>query len=171
MSTLTSRRHRSNNVQIPTQPTRIRMPRVDSDAFGAASEKVARYFGTARFLVTQTAIVAVWIALNVVAASVRWDPYPFILLNLAFSTQAAYAAPFILLSQNRQADRDRVQIQEDRAVDARQRATTDYLATELASLRLGQSEAATRDYVDRVLARELAALREHLVAEIRGARG
>jgi uncharacterized membrane protein len=100
-------------------------------------------------------------------ASVRWDPYPFILLNLAFSTQAAYAAPFILLAQNRQADRDRVQIAEDRSVDARQRATTDYLAVEIAGLRQAQNNVATRNYVDRVLTRELAALREHLVTEIR----
>lgn len=168
MSVLTTRRDRTNNAATPADPARLRLPRLNSDAFGEASETVARFFGTARFLVIQTALVAVWIALNITAASVRWDPYPFILLNLAFSTQAAYAAPFILLAQNRQADRDRVQIAEDRAVDARQRATTDYLATELASVRISQSEAATRDYIDRALARELANLRDQLVAEIRG---
>lgn len=76
------------------------------DAFGRKAEAFARFFGTPTFLIAQTAIVVVWIALNVAAASLRWDPYPFILLNLAFSLQAAYAAPLILLAQTRQADRD-----------------------------------------------------------------
>lgn len=77
------------------------------DAFGRKAEAFARLFGTPTFLIVQTAIVVVWIALNVAAASLRWDPYPFILLNLAFSLQAAYAAPLILLAQTRQADRDK----------------------------------------------------------------
>ena len=89
----------------------------------------------------------VWIALNVVAVRLRWDPYPFILLNLAFSTQAAYAAPLILLAQNRQADRDRVQAEEDRARAAAIRADTEYLARELASLRVAVGELATRDFI------------------------
>jgi uncharacterized membrane protein len=167
MNASTSRRERAANLSIPTGRQQIHIPRPDPDSFGAVSEQVARFFGTARFLVIQTVIVVVWIALNVAAASIRWDPYPFILLNLAFSTQAAYAAPFILLAQNRQADRDRVQIAEDRAVDAQQRATTDYLAVELAGLRQAQNDAATRDYVDRALSRELDVLRESLIAEIR----
>ena len=79
----------------------------DPDAFGRFSEAIARFLGTGRFLVGQTILVVVWITLNVVAVRLRWDPYPFILLNLAFSTQAAYAAPLILLAQNRQDDRDR----------------------------------------------------------------
>jgi uncharacterized membrane protein len=78
-----------------------------SDSFGRRAETFARWFGTPGFLVMQTAIVAVWILLNVLAATLRWDPYPFILLNLAFSLQAAYAAPLILLAQARQADRDK----------------------------------------------------------------
>jgi uncharacterized membrane protein len=78
-----------------------------SDSFGRRAETFARWFGTPGFLVMQTAIVTVWILLNVVAATRRWDPYPFILLNLAFSLQAAYAAPLILLAQARQADRDK----------------------------------------------------------------
>jgi uncharacterized membrane protein len=77
------------------------------DAFGRGAEKVARFFGTPRYILGQTMVVIVWIALNAVALSFRWDPYPFILLNLAFSTQAAYAAPLILLAQTRQADRDK----------------------------------------------------------------
>jgi uncharacterized membrane protein len=75
--------------------------------FGAAAEKAARFFGTPRYILGQSLAVAVWIALNALAISLRWDPYPFILLNLAFSTQAAYAAPLILLAQTRQADRDK----------------------------------------------------------------
>ena len=78
-----------------------------TDRFGLAAERFARFFGTPRFILGQTALVVVWIALNAVAISLRWDPYPFILLNLAFSTQAAYAAPLILLAQTRQADRDK----------------------------------------------------------------
>src|SRR5687768_14584228 len=77
------------------------------DRFGLAAERFARLFGTPGFLVAQTVLVAVWIALNALAVGLRWDPYPFILLNLVFSTQAAYAAPLILLAQTRQADRDK----------------------------------------------------------------
>ena len=84
-----------------------------------------------------------------------WDPYPFILLNLAFSTQAAYAAPLILLAQNRQADRDRVQAEEDRARAASIRADTEYLARELASLRVAVGELATRDFIRGELGRLL----------------
>src|SRR5437763_11677420 len=78
------------------------------DAFGRGAEKVARFFGTPRYILGQTVAVIVWIALNSVALMSHWDPYPFILLNLAFSTQAAYAAPLILLAQTRQADRDKL---------------------------------------------------------------
>lgn len=78
------------------------------DAFGRWAERAARFFGTPQYILGQTAMVIVWIAVNAVAVSLRWDPYPFILLNLAFSTQAAYAAPLILLAQTRQADRDKI---------------------------------------------------------------
>jgi uncharacterized membrane protein len=81
--------------------------RLDPDAVGRFAEGIARFLGTGRFLAVQTVIVIVWIGLNVFAVRLRWDPYPFILLNLAFSTQAAYAAPLILLAQTRQADRDK----------------------------------------------------------------
>lgn len=86
-----------------------------SDAFGRRAEAFARWFGTPTFLIGQTAIVGVWVALNVVAVSLRWDPYPFILLNLMFSLQAAYAAPLILLAQTRQADRDKGMSEADAA--------------------------------------------------------
>ena len=121
--------------------------RLDPDAVGRFAEAIARFLGTGRFLAVQTVIVIVWIALNVFAVRLQWDPYPFILLNLAFSTQAAYAAPLILLAQNRQADRDRVQAEEDRARAAQTRADTEYLARELAALRVAIGELATRDFI------------------------
>jgi uncharacterized membrane protein len=111
-------------------------PSYDPDAFGRLAEAMARYLGTGRYLAIQTTLVFIWIALNLTAAALRWDPYPFILLNLAFSTQAAYAAPLILLAQNRQADRDRDEIQRDRDTNARQLADTEFLAREIAALRL-----------------------------------
>jgi uncharacterized membrane protein len=123
--------------------------KVDVEKFGQASEDLARFFGTAQYLVIQTMIVIVWIALNilVVTRGIRWDPYPFILLNLAFSTQAAYAAPLILLAQNRQADRDKVQNEQDRSRDEQNIANTEYLLREVASLRLAVNDVATRDFV------------------------
>lgn len=120
---------------------------VDPDWFARFSERVARFLGTGRFLAIQTVIVIVWIVLNLTAWIGSWDPYPFILLNLAFSTQAAYAAPLILLAQNRQDDRDRVSLEEDRARAERTKADTEYLARELAALRLAVGEVATRDYL------------------------
>jgi len=125
-----------------------RRPELDPDAFARLSARVARFLGTGRYLAIQTVIVIVWIALNLVLMGVyRWDPYPFILLNLAFSTQAAYAAPLILLAQNRQDDRDRVSLDEDRNRAERTKADTEYLARELAALRLAVGEVATRDYL------------------------
>ncbi len=120
---------------------------IDPDTFARFSERIARFLGTGRFLAIQSIIVAIWIALNTLAAAWRWDPYPFILLNLAFSTQAAYAAPLILLAQNRQDDRDRVSLEEDRARAERTKADTEYLARELAALRLAVGETVTRDYL------------------------
>jgi uncharacterized membrane protein len=79
-----------------------------NDRFGMLAERFARFFGTPGFIIGQSVLVIIWIAANAAAFSFRWDPYPFILLNLAFSTQAAYAAPLILLAATRQADRDRV---------------------------------------------------------------
>ena len=127
--------------------------RLNNDAVGRFAEGIARFLGTGRFLAVQTIIVIAWITINVVAVRLRWDPYPFILLNLAFSTQAAYAAPLILLAQNRQADRDRVQAEEDRARAAQTRADTEYLARELAALRVAIGELATRDFIRGELAR------------------
>ncbi len=80
------------------------------NAFGRKAETAARFFGTPKYIIGQTILVIAWIAVNAVAIGLRWDPYPFILLNLAFSTQAAYAAPLILLAQTRQADRDKAAV-------------------------------------------------------------
>ena len=120
---------------------------IDPDTFARLSERLARFLGTGRYLTIQTAIVIVWIVINVFAVAWQWDPYPFILLNLAFSTQAAYAAPLILLAQNRQDDRDRVSLDEDRARAERTKADTEYLARELAALRLAVGDMVTRDYL------------------------
>jgi len=130
----------------PAGSRRLRLT-VDTEWFARVAESLARFLGTGTFLLWQSIIVATWIALNVFAISLRWDPYPFILLNLAFSTQAAYAAPLILLAQNRQDDRDRVSLEEDRTRAGRLSAETEYLARELASMRLQLGEVVTRDYL------------------------
>ena len=117
----------------------------DPEAFGRFSEAIARTLGTARFLVIQTGVVAVWILINVAFGELRFDEYPFILLTLALSLQAAYAAPLILLAQNRQADRDRAESERDREVSSRTQADTEYLARELAGVRLALSDVVTLD--------------------------
>lgn len=145
---------RSGSQRLST-PRTSRIPglRIDPDTLGRLTESVARFFGTGRYLAIQTIAVAAWIVLNVYAVSLKWDPYPFILLNLAFSTQAAYAAPLILLAQSRQENRDRVSLDEDRRRAAQTKADTEYLARELASLRLAVGEVATRDYLHHELER------------------
>ena len=117
----------------------------DPDAFGRFAERLARFLGTGRYLVAQTLVVILWITLNVIGISQHWDPYPFILLNLMFSTQAAYAAPLILLAQNRQADRDKDEVERDREMNARSLAETEYLAREIAAVRLAVDRKADRE--------------------------
>jgi uncharacterized membrane protein len=129
------------------------LPRLDPDAFGQWTEKVARYFGTGRYLAIQTVLVIAWIVFNVAAISLRFDKYPFILLNLMFSTQAAYAAPLILLAQNRQDDRDRVQGEADRDEARQSKADLEYLAREIAAIRMALGEVATRDFLRAELTR------------------
>jgi uncharacterized membrane protein len=149
----------------------------DPDAFGEFSEGVARFLGTGRFLVAQTIIVTVWILLNVFAVRFRWDPYPFILLNLGFSTQAAYAAPLILLAQNRQAERDRSQAEFDRQVNQRTQAEAEFLARELASVRISLADAVTTEDLDRAVERIIGTMerarqqREEQESEARAAAG
>ncbi|MGF7237995.1 MAG: DUF1003 domain-containing protein [Frankia sp.] len=138
--------------------------RVDREAVGRVAELVARNLGTSRYLAIQTVVVIVWIGVNIAVGFMRWDPYPFILLNLAFSTQAAYAAPLILLAQNRQDDRDRSALAEDRAAAVRMREDTEFLAREVAALRIAQSEAASRQYLRTEMTHQLAQLRDDLEA-------
>jgi uncharacterized membrane protein len=127
--------------------------RYDPETFGKLSEAIARYFGTARFLAIQSVIVVAWIILNSIGFINHWDPYPFILLNLLFSTQAAYAAPLILLAQNRQDERDRQNVERDRQVAARTQADTEFLARELASVRLALAGMATAEDINSSLSR------------------
>jgi uncharacterized membrane protein len=127
--------------------------RYDADAFGRFAESMARFLGTGRFIVGQTVLVVAWIIFNTVGAIKHWDPYPFILLNLAFSTQAAYAAPLILLAQNRQDDRDRANIERDREVAARTQADTEFLARELAAVRLALADVVTAQDLEDSLGR------------------
>jgi uncharacterized membrane protein len=128
-------------------------PYYDPDAFGRFSEAIARFLGTGRYLAVQTILVVLWIAFNIVAERFRFDPYPFILLNLMFSTQAAYAAPLILLAQNRQADRERAEIDRDREAAARERADMDFLAREMAAIRIALQTKASRDDLADMLTR------------------
>ncbi|HZM82090.1 MAG TPA: DUF1003 domain-containing protein [Candidatus Limnocylindrales bacterium] len=152
---MTDRTDRTDRLDQPRAPGRtIRIPSLDTEAFGNFAEKFARFMGTPQFLVWMTVVVIVWITLNLVGVfGLRWDPYPFILLNLFFSTQASYAAPLILLAQNRQADRDRISIEEDRRRAAAQKADTEYLSREIASLRMSLGEVATRDFIRSELAK------------------
>ena len=133
----------------PVDPRRtIRRPHYDPEAFGRVSERIARFIGTGRFLVYMTIFIVVWVIWNIFGPeSARWDEYPFIFLTLILSLQASYAAPLILLAQNRQADRDRVNLDQDREATVRAREDMDYLAREVASLRIGLGEVATRDYL------------------------
>ncbi|MEY4401658.1 MAG: hypothetical protein RL072_1523 [Actinomycetota bacterium] len=133
---------RREDLANPRYRRKLNVP-YEPGAFGRFSEAVARNLGTARFLVVQTFLVLVWISINVLSITLRWDPYPFILLNLMFSVQAAYAAPLILLAQNRQEDRDRQALENDRAVATRTQENAEYLARELAGVRLALSNTAT----------------------------
>ncbi|HMD92926.1 MAG TPA: DUF1003 domain-containing protein [Trebonia sp.] len=141
--------------------------RYDADAFGRFSEAIARFMGTGRFLAGQTVFVIGWLILNTIGFVQHWDPYPFILLNLAFSTQAAYAAPLILLAQNRQDDRDRANIERDRELAARTQADTEYLARELAAIRLALDDMVTMHDLEDALSRlaKLMTGRQALAAE------
>jgi uncharacterized membrane protein len=120
-------------------------PVYDPDSFGRFAENLARLLGTGRYLAAQTVFVIVWIVLNIIGLVHHWDKYPFILLNLGFSTQAAYAAPLILLAQNRQTDRDRAEVERDREMNARSLAELEYLAREIAAVRLAVDQKVDRE--------------------------
>jgi uncharacterized membrane protein len=139
---------RNNGLDTPRETRRSLRPQFDPEAFGRLSERFARFLGTARFLVYMTFFVMFWVVWNFVApVDLRFDDYPFIFLTLILSLQASYAAPLILLAQNRQADRDRISLNEDRAQNARSIADTEYLTRELASLRIALGDVATRDFM------------------------
>ena len=141
---------RSARLDTPREARRqlVRRPTYDSDMFGVFAEQFARFMGTAKFLIYMTLFVVVWVLWNLFApVDLRWDEYPFIFLTLMLSLQASYAAPLILLAQNRQEARDRVIAEQDRQADARAHADMEFLAREVASLRMSVGEVATRDYL------------------------
>jgi uncharacterized membrane protein len=143
------RERRGVRLDVPREQRRLlRRPRFEDDAFGRFAEQFARFMGTARFLLYMTGFVVVWLLWNWLAPEeLRWDAYPFIFLTLMLSLQASYAAPLILLAQNRQEDRDRVIAEGDRLANQRAHADMEFLAREMASLRMALGEVATRDYV------------------------
>ncbi|MGY5106465.1 DUF1003 domain-containing protein [Streptomyces sp. 900105245] len=132
----------------PRPPRRRFLPEWDPEAFGRLSERIARFLGTGRFIVWMTVVIIAWVVWNIAAPGhLRFDPYPFIFLTLMLSLQASYAAPLILLAQNRQDDRDRVNLEQDRKQNERSIADTEYLTREVAALRMGLGEVATRDWI------------------------
>jgi uncharacterized membrane protein len=140
----------ADRLDIPRELRRtiVRRRAYDEDAFGRLSERIARFLGTGQFLVYMTATILFWVAWNILGPEhLRFDEYPFIFLTLALSLQASYAAPLILLAQNRQEARDRVQYERDRDVDSRTRADMEFLAREMAALRMSVGEVATRDFL------------------------
>ena len=155
---------RSYRLDTPRETRRSLRGNIDPETFGRLSERFARALGTARFLVYMSAFVLSWVLWNTLGpANLRYDEFPFIFLTLILSLQASYAAPLILLAQNRQADRDRIALNEDRAKNARSIADTEYLTRELASLRIALGEVATRDY----LRNELGDIAKEIVEELR----
>src|SRR5437763_7388639 len=141
-------RRRQARLDQPRELRRVRLPRLSGETFGHFAEAFARFMGTARFIAYMTVFVIVWICVNIIGLyGFRFDPYPFILLNLFFSTQASYAAPLILLAQNRQTDRDRLTMDEDRRRAAMQKADTEYASREIAALHIALGEVSPRDFV------------------------
>jgi uncharacterized membrane protein len=129
-------------------PGRTVLPTPDPEAFGRFSERIARFIGTGRFLVIQTVVIFVWVVWNVsVPKGLRFDAYPFLFLTLGLSLQAAYAAPLILLAQNRQDDRDRANLAQDRAQNDMLTADAEYLTREVAALRVALGDVVTRDFM------------------------
>lgn len=141
---------RGGRLDTPQQTRRplVKVPSLPQDSFGVFAEQFARFMGTAAFLLYMTLFVVIWIGWNLLApASVRFDDYPFIFLTLMLSLQASYAAPLILLAQNRQENRDKVVAEQDRQANTRAHADMEFLAREVASLRMSVGEVATRDFV------------------------
>jgi uncharacterized membrane protein len=165
MSDTASRRTRLDTPR-ETRRQLMRRPAYDSDTFGTFAEQFARFMGTAGFLIYMTLFVAFWILWNALAPSDwKYDEYPFIFLTLILSLQASYAAPLILLAQNRQEARDRVIAEQDRQADARAHADMEFLAREVASLRMAVGEVATRDFLRSELRSLLSELEETVSPE------
>ncbi len=141
------RSRRAGGLDQPLDRSRSLRPSVDSERFGRLSERVARGIGSWAFIMWMTIAIVIWLAINLAMVEGAPDPFPFIFLTLLLSLQASYAAPLILLAQNRQTDRDRVQFAEDRARTERLLADNEYMARELAALRIALGDVATRDYV------------------------
>ena len=155
---------RNFGLDTPRDTRRTLRPNFDPETFGRLSERFARFLGTARFLVYMSVFVLTWVAWNFIAPKdLRFDDYPFIFLTLILSLQASYAAPLILLAQNRQADRDRIQLNEDRARNERSIADAEYLTREIAALRISLGEVATRDFIRG----ELSDLSKEVITELR----
>jgi uncharacterized membrane protein len=158
------RRASRGRVDLPRQPRRgPELPTYDPESFGKLSERFARFLGTFRFIFYMSVFILLWVVWNTWAPSAeQFDPSSgkYIGLTLILSLQASYAAPLILLAQNRQADRDRVALEEDRARDNRSIADTEYLAREVASLRIAMGDVATRDFIRGELQRMLEELDE-----------
>ena len=147
----------------------VRRPSYDTDAFGVFAERFARFMGTAKFLIWMTVVVFCWVVWNALAPDdARFDEFPFIFLTLALSLQASYAAPLILLAQNRQEDRDRVIATQDRDAATRAHADMEFLAREVASLRMAMGEVATRDYLRSELRALLTELEDRGEPEVQG---
>jgi len=139
---------RRTRLDQPRVSGRSLLPSPDPDAFGRLSERIARFLGTGKFLVAQTAVIFIWVLWNIVVPkAARFDAYPFQFLTLVLSLQAAYAAPLILLAQNRQDDRDRANLAQDRDQSAMLTADAEYLTREVASLRVALGEVVTRDFL------------------------
>ncbi|MFJ4684548.1 DUF1003 domain-containing protein [Streptomyces sp. NPDC088789] len=160
-ATASTRTRGRTRLDQPSQRRR-RLPEWDPEAFGRLSERIARFLGTGRFIVWMTVAIIVWVVWNITAPEhLRFDQYPFIFLTLMLSLQASYAAPLILLAQNRQDDRDRVNLEQDRKQDERSIADTEYLTREIAALRIGLGEVATRDWIRSELQDMVKELEEH----------
>jgi uncharacterized membrane protein len=143
-----TRERTRGRLDQPRVPGPSLRPTIDADFFGSLSERVARFLGTGRYLAYQSLFIFAWLLFNILAPkSARFDPYTFTFLTLLLSLQAAYAAPLILLAQNRQDDRDRVNMNQDRDQNARLLADAEYLTREVASLRISLGDVVTRDYL------------------------
>ena len=163
---------RSPRLDQPKETRRqplVRRPSYNSDAFGSFAEQFARYMGTARFLMWMTGVVVIWVLWNAFAPpDLKFDEFPFIFLTLALSLQASYAAPLILLAQNRQEQRDKVVAEQDRQANARAHADMEFLTREVASLRMAVGDVATRDYLRSELRALLSELDERAVERSEG---